>query len=96
MTRSSRQRRARIQEAVDAEAGRSGGIHNYNDPDVPLRQTERYEISQYDHSHNTTIQNEINVLHQQEQELVRRLDVFDVLLADPYLPEAEMNDILNQ
>ena len=92
MTRSSRQRRARIQAAVDAEAG----IHSYNDPDVPLRQTERYEISQYDHSHNTTIQNEINVLHQQEQELVRRLDVFDVLLADPYLPEAEMNDILNQ
>ena len=96
MTRSSRQRRARIQAALHAEAGRTAGIHSYNDPDVPLRQTELYEISQYDQSHSISIQNEINVLNHQEQELVRRLDVFDVLLADPYLPEAEMNDILNQ
>lgn len=66
-------------------------------PNDPPPSSEMYEILQTDQDNHSSMQNSaINYLQEQEQELIQALGVYDVLLADPYLPETELNDLLAQ
>lgn len=107
MTRSSRRRRGRaaiFQEAAaaDADAAFARLLENNLQattatPNDPLPPSEMYEILQTDRDNHSSIHNiSINYLLEQERELIQALGVYDVLLADPYLPETELNDVLAQ
>jgi Ring finger domain len=105
MRPSARQRRARaerIQAAVDEDARRAHLVNNTGttiDQSDQLQQSELYEFFQRDQqnfSNHNSIRSADNVSISQEQEILGMIDVLDTLLADPYLSEIELNDILSQ
>ena len=99
MTRSARQRRARavrMQAAEEADA-RHTSLFN-DDAEQSDQQSELYEMIHYDQEirNNNNTQSVSQVLNSDEREIMEMLDLFETLLADPYLPEIELNDILSQ
>lgn len=98
MTRSARQRSARaarMQSAEEADA-RHTSLFN-DDTEQRDQQSELYDVIQYDQEiSNNNTQSVSQVLNAEEREIMEMLDLFETLLADPYLPEIELNDILSQ
>ena len=100
MTRSSRrQQRARAARLPAAGVVDTLHVDHQMEQRDPFQQSELYDMIQHDL--NTTNNNDIRddmliSLDAQEQEFMQTLQVLETLLADPYIPDIELNDMLSK